>query len=351
MFFADNGVDERIERLGGRSMPNDQQPSGYRHGAAGWGAPGPRPVPPPGPGPAGPAGPYPPGPRPPVGGPVHPYQFPWPPPPVGSQPGPWRSSTPPGQPWSAPTPPPPPRKTGVIIAACAAVVLLIAGGATVAVYRTSRAGSIVTSSVGTTSSTTSTATTAARFSPIPSTALPTTEQVRVATGLPFDPQSQPAPVELVDDETSPSVCVLADNPAVPSTWGPAIKTSGQTYAVGTVYSYSAAGGVQLAVFDTAAAAATTLASVTSAVQGCTTFSSLGMDVTPTSTSWTIADRRPADGRVSWVVDKNASPNSWHCAKAYRVLANIAAAATACGHDRNPGPDQLVDIMIGNATKD
>ncbi len=104
------------------------------------------------------------------------------------------------------------------------------------------------------------------------------------------------------------------------------------------------------MFDTAAAAAATLASVTSAVQGCSTFSSLGMDVTPTSASWTIADRRPADGRVRWVVDKNASPNSWHCTKAYRVLANIAAAVTVCGHDRNAGLDQLVDIIIANATR-
>ncbi|WP_166583726.1 sensor domain-containing protein [Mycolicibacterium sp. CBMA 213] len=245
----------------------------------------------------------------------------------------------------------------MVITVCTAAVLLIAVGATVAVYRTSRPGSTeaggsTTSTSSTTAATPTTTTTTeiARYRPTASTALPTTAQFRSATGLPFDPQSQPDPVELLDDKTDPTQCALADNPAVPSTWGSAIQTSGQTYAVGTVDGYSAAGGVQLAVFDTAAAAAATLTNITSAVQRCTTFSSLSMDVVPTSTAWTIADRRSADGRVSWRTDKNASPNSWHCTKAYRVLANIAAAATVCGHDPNAGPDQLVDIMITNATK-
>lgn len=259
----------------------------------------------------------------------------------------------PAQPWNAPPPPPPPprRNTWLIIAACTAAVLLLAVGATVAMYRTSRTAPTEAGGPDTTSTTT-TATTpqAARYSPTPSTAMPTTAQVRATTGLAFDPQSQPDPVELLDDKTDPTQCALADNPAIPSTWGPAIQTSGQTYAVGTVDSYSAAGGVQLAVFDTADAATATLKTITSAVQGCTTFSSLSMDVIPTSTSWTIADRRSADGRMSWRTDKNSSPNSWHCTKAYRVLANIAAAATVCSRDPNAGPDQLVDIMITNATK-
>lgn len=315
-------------------------------------------VPQPSQGAAWPAGPYPPGPRPPFVAPAHPNQYPSPPPPVVGQAGSWPPPAQPGQGWNAPPPPPPPtprRKTGVIIAASTAAVLLVGAGAVVAVYRTSGTGWHEASPAGGASSTRSsnssstTSTQATHYNPVPGAALPTTAQVRTATSLQFDPQSQPNPVELLDDETDPSQCALADNPAVPSTWGPASKTSGQTYAVGTVYSYSAAAGFQLAVFDTAASAAATLAKVTSAVEGCTAYKSLSMDVTPVSTSWTITDRRPGDGHMGWVVQKNAS-DTWHCTKAYRVQANVAAAATVCGRDPNAGPDQLVDIMIANATK-
>lgn len=338
-----------IVNLGDCSMPNDQQPPGYSGAAQGWGTPVPPTVPQLGPGASGP-GPYPP--RPPFGGPAHTHYYPTPPPPVAGPPGAW---PPPGQPWITPTPPPPPgRKKGLIIGACTAAVLLVGAGATVAVYRTSGSGSNEADSASTTStraasSSSSTTSPTTSYNPAPGATLPTTAQVRAATGLSFDPQSQPNPVELLDDETDPARCDLADNPAVPSTWGSASKTSGQTYAVGTVDSYSAAAGVQLAVFGTAADAAATLAKVTSAVQGCTTFKSLSMDVTPISTSWTITDRRPGDGRVSWVVEKNAS-DVWHCSKAYRVQGNIVAAATVCGRDANAGPAQLVDIMIANATK-
>lgn len=263
-------------------------------------------------------------------------------------PGPQANSPYPRQ-WT-PTPgpayPPSPRslRGPMIIGAAIIAAALIAAGLLVA---TRDSGGSSPAGPGA-SSTSSTSSTPALVQVVPATLLPTPEQVRRATLIDVKYTGNVSTKVIADMATIPAQCALANDGTTQSAWATTISIAYQQFGDGPNFDKSINfGAVAVAIFDTPAAAADSLAKVSDSIHGCTGFTA----GRPGGTlAWTVGDIAAQDDRITWTDTQSGVRDQWKCSKSYRLLANAVAYASVCTSNPGDGPANLTDQIVANATK-
>lgn len=263
-------------------------------------------------------------------------------------PGPQANSPYPPQWTPAPGPayPPAPRSSRgpmIIAAAIIAVALIVAG---VLVATRDSGGSPPAGPAA--SSTPSTSSTPALVQVVPATVLPTPDQVRRATLIDVKYTGAVSTKVIADMATTPAQCALANDTTTQSAWATSISIAYQQFGDGPNFDKSINfGAVAVALFDTPAAAADSLAKVSESIRGCTGFS---VDRPGGTLAWTVGDIAAQDDRITWTDTQAGVRDQWKCSKSYRLLANAVAYASVCMSNPGDGPATLTDQIVANATK-
>lgn len=232
----------------------------------------------------------------------------------------------------------------IIAVAIIAVALVVAG----VLFATRDSGG--SSSDGpAVSSASSTSSTPALVQVVPATLLPTADQVRHATLIDVKYTGGVSTRVVADAVTTPAQCALATDATTQSAWAAAISVAFEQFGDGPDYEQSINfGAVSVAIFDTPAAAADSLAKVSASVRGCTGFT------TPNrpggALEWTVGDVAAEDDRITWTGTQAGADTQWKCSKSYRLLANAVAFSTVCASNPGDGPVKLTDQIVANATK-
>lgn len=255
-----------------------------------------------------------------------PYPPPWPPMPGPAHPAPQGSSRGP-----------------IVIAAAIIGAALIVAGVLVAT-RDSGGPSPAGAAASSTSSTTP-----ALVQVVPATLLPTTDQVRQATLIDVKYTGDVRTKVGADAATTPAQCTLANAATTQSAWAAAISVAYQPFGDGADYDKSINfGAASVAIFDTPAAAADSLAKVSDSVHGCTSFT------VPSRANGTltfaVGDIAAQDDRIAWTDNQTGADTQWKCSKSYRLLANAVAYSFVCASNPGDGPVKLTDLIVANATK-
>nr|AVN58519.1 hypothetical protein B5P44_p00224 [Mycolicibacterium sp. CBMA 213] len=233
----------------------------------------------------------------------------------------------------------------IVIAAAIIGAALIVAGVLVATRDSGGPSPAVTAA----NSTTSTSSTPALVQVVPATLLPTTDQVRQATLIDVKYTGAVSTKVGADAATTPTQCTLANATTTQSAWATAISAAYQDFGDGPNYDKSINfGAVSVAIFDTPAAAADSLAKVSDSVHGCTGFT--GPNSPNGTLAWTVGDIAAQDDRIAWTDTQGGVSTQWKCSKSYRLLANAAAYGFVCSSNPGDGPTKLTDLIAANATK-
>ncbi|MFC6127976.1 sensor domain-containing protein [Mycolicibacterium llatzerense] len=259
-------------------------------------------------------------------------------------------SPPQGQQWGQPLPPSPPRRPThkVLFGAVAGIVIVVAGG--VGAYVMFGSGtSSSNAGAGTSAAVPTTALSAATVRVVPTTVLPTDQQVQQATLLNLAKKGDVDTAVYPDQTTDPASCTLVDNTDTATIAGQAISMASAVYTdkPGDDYNYSAY--VSLAVFDTNDAAAAALPKIINAVKGCTVPYTIPSNNKPGKPAkpWTISDVKAQGNQIAWLNTQQSTGTPWKCGKAFRAEANVTVTATLCHQNPSMGPSKLIDAVITN----
>lgn len=274
-------------------------------------------------------------------------------PPPGPAPG-YTGYPPPQQPqqggqWGPPLPQPPRRgNRKLLIGAVVGVVVLVGGG--IATYvgmssDTSGTGGSAASPVPTTALSASSSTVRV----VPTTILPSDQQVQQATLLSLVKNGDVDTAVYQDTAADPPNCMFANSSDGASIVGQALSVAGLLYTdrPGDSYQYSAY--VSIAVFDTTDAAAATLPKITDGVKSCTKPFTIPSSAKPNKPAkpWTVGDIKTQSNQITWINSQQSDSTPWKCGKAFRVQANLMVTTLLCDQNPADGPSKLVDAVITN----
>jgi len=184
---------------------------------------------------------------------------------------------------------------------------------------------------------------------VPATLLPTPDQVRHATLIDVTYTGAVSTKVVADAVTTPAQCALASDATTQSAWAAAISVAFQQFGDGPDFAKSINfGAVSVAIFDTPAAAADSLAKVSASVRGCTGFTT--PDRPGGALAWTVGDVAAQDDRITWTDTQAGADTQWKCSKSYRLLANAVAFSTVCTSNPGDGPVKLTDQIVASAAK-
>jgi hypothetical protein len=229
----------------------------------------------------------------------------------------------------------------MIIAAAIIAAALIAAGLVVATRDSSGSSPAGLAA-------TSPSSTPALVQVVPATLLPTPEQVRRATLIDVKYTGNVSTKVIADMATTPAQCALTNDSTTQSAWAAAVSVAYQQFGDGPNFDKSINfGAVAVAIFETPASAADSLAKVSDSIHGCTGFT---VDRPGGTLAWTVGDIAAQDDRITWTDTQSGVRDQWKCSKSYRLLANAVAYASVCTSNPGDGPANLTDQIVANATK-
>jgi len=240
-----------------------------------------------------------------------------------------------------------------VIGAIAAAVLLVGGGTAAYISLSRNTSSTPSTPVAGSSSAAPAPTTslsAANVRVVPTTVLPTDQQVQQATLLSLSRHGDVDTRVYPDSPTDPPTCTLVDNVDGASMAGQALSLAGVLYADQPGDDYRFSGYVSVAVFDSADAAAATLPKITDTVKACTMPYTIPSSAKPDKPAkpWTISDVKTAGNQITWLNTQQSSSGSpWKCGKAFRVQANVMVTAMLCDQNPSDSAAKLIDAVIVN----
>lgn len=259
--------------------------------------------------------------------------------------------------WGPFTPPRPPRtRRKLVLGAIAAVVVLVAGGVIAYVAWPSGSDGKPSGPAAAAVPTTTLAASTVRL--VPTTVMPTDQQVTQATLLDLKKNGDVDTNVYPDTKVDPQSCTIPASPDNASTVGQSVSMAAQLYTDKPGQDYRLTAYVSAAVFDTDDAATAALTKVTDSLKGCTsyTYTADTKPGQPPARPWNITDVQTQGTQVTWVnsqaLDATHS-TPWKCGRAVRAQANIIVTSVVCNQNPSSGASKLIDTVItnvNNATK-
>jgi hypothetical protein len=141
---------------------------------------------------------------------------------------------------------------------------------------------------------------------VPSTLLPTADQVRAATLIDVRFVGDLSTKVHADAVATPPQCTITLAAASQSAWGTAISAALQRWGDGPDEPHSSnSAGAGVAVFDTAEAATDSFTKVSDSVHGCTAYTRADQYARDGTSAWTVSDVQGRDDRLSWTDTESA----------------------------------------------